>query len=103
MNKVVRNIANKAVDLSFERAQEHSIETIEAKEEYKNIVSRCEEIYQILKDNLPEELKHLVDEFDSKKMEQTCIEIRHYFKQGVISGCTDLKCLGELENEIVTL
>jgi hypothetical protein len=106
MNKMYysfKNVVRNTIDLEFHHVQEGEFKHFDKVEEYKKTAERCSEIYHILCDNLPEELHHLVEEFDCKKTDLMCDGIQYYFKKGVISGLTNLKYLEEFGEAIIIL
>jgi hypothetical protein len=103
MNKVLKNIVDGAIENEFQHVQDKNLKDMVGLKEYEELGARCGEIYDILKDHLPEEYHDLLSEFDDKKTYEICFEIRHYFRKGVKAGFTNLKYLEEAEAEIIML
>lgn len=105
INNTLKSVVKNTVELAYYHVVKANTEEFCAEDakEYEKYSNRCEEIYQILINNLPEKFKKLIDEFDDIKMAQTCINERFYFKQGVITGLTDLKYLEEVGQSIVMI
>lgn len=98
-----KNVARNTIELEFRHIQEDRFQEVEGTEEYKEIEARCSEIYDTLCSKLPEELHALVEEFQEKELQLMCLQIRHHYKQGVISGLTNLKYLEEFGESIQVL
>jgi hypothetical protein len=103
MNESLKNIIRNTIELEFTHVQEDKFQEVEDTEEYKEISKRSGEIYRILCDKLPKELKDLFMEYEGKETALMCLKEQYYYKQGVISGLTNLKFLEEYGLTIQTL
>lgn len=106
MNKTydsLKNITRNTIKLEFRHIQEYRFEEIEGLEEYKYVEKEKNEIFERLKKSLSKEEIFLVEEFESKRIQMSCLEQDYYFKQGVISGFTNLKFLEEFGEGIMDL
>lgn len=95
MYEKLKSIARNTIDLEYDHVSEDYGVKIENKEECTKLNDRCNQIYKILKGNISEDMLDLVEEFEEKKSYLMCLQNREYYKQGVISGLTRLKFLGE--------
>lgn len=95
MNKVLKNIVNKTIENEFFHVQEEGLKYMDDIKEYDQIEEKYDCLYHELKQNLPKEMHDILDEFNDKRTELLCLEIKHYFKQGVKAGLTNLKYLEE--------
>lgn len=98
-----KNVVKNTVELECKHIQEDRWQELEESEEYKELETRCSEIYEILRDKLSKELYELLVEFDEKKTLLMCLTEEYYFKQGVVSGLTNLKFLEVYGNGIIAL
>jgi hypothetical protein len=83
MNKMyesLKNITRNTIELEFNHIQEDKYQEVECTEEYKEIATRSSEIYKILCDKLPEELKNLFMEYEAKETALMCLQISYYYK-----------------------
>lgn len=103
MDKKLKNIVEKTIELKFNQIQDRNLEDMEDLKEYEVRSKRIIEIQRKLCDVIPKEMQDLLDEYGSLEIQQLCSEIRHYFKKGVKAGLTDLKFLEEAEQEMLYL
>jgi hypothetical protein len=83
MNKMyesLKNITRNTIELEFRNIQEDRFQEVEGTEEYKEISKRSDEIYKILYDKLPKELRHLFVEYEGKETALMCLQISYYYK-----------------------
>lgn len=101
--KTLKDIVDNTINLEFYHVETDSYDEVKRMDDYEGTLDRCIEIYKILCDNLPEDLQPLVDEYESKQLDLLSSHTKFFFKQGVISGLTNLKYLEEIGNAIVIL
>lgn len=102
---ILKNVIKKTVELKYYGVMEENQTEVlkENKKEYEELEEKSIELYHTLMDNLPEELKDLVDEFDTLKNNMSILNQKFYFNQGVVAGLTDLKFLEETDSMILTI
>ncbi|NFA42715.1 hypothetical protein EXM65_09050 [Clostridium botulinum] len=92
-----KELISNIIDNEFNHVQDENLEGMDNLEEYKKIAEKVNAIQTKLFEVLPNEYKDLVDRLDVEMWEKFYIEIRHYFKKGVIAGTTNLEFLKDTE------
>ncbi|APM37304.1 hypothetical protein [Clostridium kluyveri] len=95
--RTLKNVVDGAIRNEFEHISE-DITDIKNIDKWDQLTSERDEMYHTLRNQLPKECQNLLDEFDSKVTEMTCLEAEYYFKKGVVAGFTNLSFLKEVEN-----
>lgn len=90
------DLANNIIENEFNHIQAENLDYMDKLEEYNKIADEVQQIQDKLFKLLPMEYKDLVDDLDSKVWEMVCIEIRHYFKKGVVAGTANLNFLRDI-------
>lgn len=86
MNEMMESIVDRIIENEFNYVLNEDLKDMKDLKEHEVISNKCEELYSILKNNLPKEFHGLLEEFHSKKSYLTCLEIRYFFRKGVIYG-----------------
>lgn len=94
--KLIDNI----VANEFNHVQNEAFEHMDELNEYKKIAYEIEKMQHKLLELLPKEYHDLVDDLDSKVWEMASIEIRHYFKKGVVAGTSNLNFIRDITKGI---
>ncbi|AZV58945.1 hypothetical protein [Clostridium sp. AWRP] len=98
MNKTLKTVIDGAIRNEFNYTQEGNLEGMKDINKYDQLSERCNEIQHILNEHLSKEFKGLLEEFDCKSTDLLCLEIRYYFRKGVIAGLTNLNFLKEVKD-----
>ncbi|AGK95183.1 hypothetical protein [Clostridium pasteurianum] len=104
MNEILKNIIDKTMELKYYYVCDTlEREELNNSEEYKDLLKDEDKIINELKLKSPKNLQVLINKLiDIKDYQSNCYG-KYYFKQGVKAGLTDLKCLGEAEEEVTML
>lgn len=95
MYETIKSLARDTVELELDHIMQDEAYLKGLKtEEYKEVEQKINEFQK----NIPYN-----DELEGLKNELTELEIRYYFKCGVIAGLTSLKFLEEVGESIVTI
>ncbi|WP_102399513.1 hypothetical protein [Haloimpatiens massiliensis] len=99
MNKTVKKLINKTIELECNHVDDKGIESIIKNTDYeewsqKYDVTR-ERLFDIVPKELHEQFDEVLNELETASNVMLSIEKGYMFKQGVIKGLTDLKYLNE--------
>lgn len=92
MDKKLKNIIEKVIDMKYQEVQELNFSDIEEdeKREHSQVNERKSEIFNKLMDSSTCELKELLAEYEELETQSLCLECRYMFNRGVKMGITDL-------------
>lgn len=93
--KEMKTLLNNVITNEFNHVQTKSFEDMDNLKEYKKISDDASKILELLTQNLSKQDLDLVDNLQSKIIEQMCLESRYYFKEGVRAGMTNLNFLAD--------
>ena len=94
MNKTIKNLINKTIELEFYR-MDSDITELQNFEDYKEVSNKYTDVERKVYETLPVEYHGLIDELMELAVSELAIEKRYAFKEGVIKGLTDLEFLKE--------
>ncbi|HCW04040.1 MAG TPA: hypothetical protein DGK91_05595 [Clostridium sp.] len=100
MDKVLKNIINKTIDMEYDHISEEFNKVLEKNKElakeYQESSNKHNVILNQLQEVLPVEYHQLLDELNNITVLIGAIEARIMFKEGVVSGLTELNYLSEV-------
>lgn len=85
-----KNLLNNIIENEFMHVQEKNLDGMEDLHSHNSLREDISQIQHKMYEALPNELKPLVDKWEDKMWEIVNIENRHYFREGVIAGNTNL-------------
>lgn len=97
MNQTLKAVVDGVIKNEFNYIQSGELKDMKDINEFDQLGKKCSELQHILSDHLPTELQDLLDEFECKHTELFCLEIRYYFRKGVMAGLTNLDFLKEIK------
>lgn len=91
----VKKLINNVIENEFRSVEEENLKDLdeEVLDEYTGYTRKITELQRKILDGLTEELQNDFSKFEDLITRQLCIEIKYYFKKGVISGTTNLNFL----------
>lgn len=93
---------NNIIENEYRHTQRTEVEDIESDSvEYGLNTEKKARIMEKLQGKLSAEIFAIVSELDDINTELTCIEQRHYFKEGVKAGLDNLNFLGEYDSRML--
>lgn len=90
--KLIDNI----IENEFIHVQDEALKGMDELDEYNKIRKEANSIQLKLCELLPSEYHQLVEDWDAKIWEGFCIEMRHYFKKGVVAGTSNLSFIRDI-------
>lgn len=94
MNKTVKNLINKTIELEYYH-MDSDITELQHFDDYKEVSDKYGDIQRNVYKTLPAEYHKLIDELVEVSNLLTGTEKKYMFKQGVIKGLTDLEYLND--------
>lgn len=94
MNKTVKNLINKTIELEFYH-MEDNLTGLRKFEHYEEVSNKYSNVERKVYETLPVEYHGLIDELIELSTLELALEKRYAFKEGVKKGLTDLDFLKE--------
>lgn len=98
-NEKLCNLTNNIIENEYRHIQEFKeVESMDNNENWLRSNEKYIELFNEIKEVLPEEFKCKMVELDDLVNEVGTYQERYYFKEGLLSGLTNLKFLNDIDN-----